>query len=445
MNISLGLPPNPKQLEFFKARARHIAYGGARGGGKSWGMRTKFIMLAVKYPGIQILLLRRTMPQLRENHIIPMLKTLRGIARYRVQDKVFEFYNGSRIVCGYCAAEVDALNYQGQAYDIIGMEEATQFTEQQMLWIVSSNRPSGPGYPTRMYYTCNPGGVGHQWVKRLFIDRDYQQSERPEDYVFIAAKVDDNYVLMQRDPDYKRQLENMPEEMRRAHLEGDWDLFMGQYFTEFRREIHVVSPFPIPDHWQRYRAFDYGLDMLACYWAAFDELGNCYVYNELCQANLIISDAAKEILNRTPDESKIECTFAPKDMWAANRATGKYQAEIFSEAGLRLTPVSNGRIDGWQNLLEWLHPVDDGTGEKRPRLRIFSNCTELIKDIPLLQHDEKNPSDCATEPHNITHSPDALRYLLDGRPRPAQILSPREADETIEYDDQIENFFDYGG
>lgn len=445
MNISLGLPPNPKQLEFFKARARHIAYGGARGGGKSWGMRTKFIMLAVKYPGIQILLLRRTMPQLRENHIIPMLKTLRGIARYRVQDKVFEFYNGSRIVCGYCAAEADALNYQGQAYDIIGMEEATQFTEQQMLWIVSSNRPSGPGYPTRMYYTCNPGGVGHQWVKRLFIDRDYQQSERPEDYVFIAAKVDDNYVLMQRDPDYKRQLENMPEEMRRAHLEGDWDLFMGQYFTEFRREIHVVSPFPIPDHWQRYRAFDYGLDMLACYWAAFDELGNCYVYNELCQANLIISDAAKEILNRTPDESKIECTFAPKDMWAANRATGKYQAEIFSEAGLRLTPVSNGRIDGWQNLLEWLHPVDDGTGEKRPRLRIFSNCTELIKDIPLLQHDEKNPSDCATEPHNITHSPDALRYLLDGRPRPAQILSPREADETIEYDDQIENFFDYGG
>ena len=253
MNISLGLPPNPKQLEFFKARARHIAYGGARGGGKSWGMRTKFIMLAVKYPGIQILLLRRTMPQLRENHIIPMLKTLRGIARYRVQDKVFEFYNGSRIVCGYCAAEVDALNYQGQAYDIIGMEEATQFTEQQMLWIVSSNRPSGPGYPTRMYYTCNPGGVGHQWVKRLFIDRDYQQSERPEDYVFIAAKVDDNYVLMQRDPDYKRQLENMPEEMRRAHLDGDWDLFVGQYFTEFRRDAHVIHPFKIPDHWQKYR------------------------------------------------------------------------------------------------------------------------------------------------------------------------------------------------
>ena len=445
MNISLGLPPNPKQLEFFKARARHIAYGGARGGGKSWGMRTKFIMLAVKYPGIQILLLRRTMPQLRENHIIPMLKTLRGIARYRVQDKVFEFYNGSRIVCGYCAAEVDALNYQGQAYDIIGMEEATQFTEQQMLWIVSSNRPSGPGYPTRMYYTCNPGGVGHQWVKRLFIDRDYQQSERPEDYVFIAAKVDDNYVLMQRDPDYKRQLENMPEEMRRAHLDGDWDLFVGQYFTEFRRDTHVIHPFKIPDHWQKYRAFDYGLDMLACVWAAFDELGNCYIYNEYHKSNMLIDQAAKAILDRTPDESEITATFAPFDMWAKNRATGLSQAEMFYNAGLRITKVQNSREDGWLNMAQWLHPVPDGTGGKKTRLKIFENCHELIRCIPAIQHDEKNPNDCAKEPHDITHMNDALRYLLDGRPSPAAIPATPDYDEPKTYDEQIDDFFDYGG
>lgn len=445
MNISLGLPPNPKQMEFFRARGRHVAYGGARGGGKSWAMRTKLIMLAVKYPGIQMLLLRRTMPQLRENHIVPMLSTLKGIAQYKSQEKVFEFYNGSRIVCGYCAAETDALNYQGQSYDVIGMEEATQFTEQQMDWIVSSNRPSGPGYPTRMYYTCNPGGVGHAWVKRLFIDRDYRNSERPEDYEFIPAKVYDNYVLMGRDPDYVRKLENLPEDMRRAHLDGDWDLFVGQYFTEFRRGIHVVTPFAIPDYWQRYRAFDYGLDMLACYWAAFDELGNCYVYNEYCAPNLIISEAAHRILERTPEESKIECTFAPRDMWATNRATGKYQAEIFEENGLRLTPVSNGRVAGWQNIAEWLHPVPNGVGGTQPRLKIFSNCTELIKDLPLLQHDDKNPSDCATEPHDITHAPDGLRYLLDGRPRPAEILAPKDEDEPLEFDDQIENFMDYGG
>ena len=296
-----------------------------------------------------------------------------------------------------------------------------------------------------MYYTCNPGGVGHAWVKRLFIDRDYRNSERPEDYDFIPAKVYDNYVLMERDPDYVRKLENLPEDMRRAHLDGDWDLFVGQYFTEFRRDIHVVTPFAIPDYWQRYRAFDYGLDMLACYWAAFDELGNCYVYNEYCAPNLIISEAAHRILERTPEESKIECTFAPRDMWATNRATGKYQAEIFAENGLRLTPVSNGRVAGWQNIAEWLHPVPNGVGGTQPRLKIFSNCTELIKDLPLLQHDDKNPSDCATEPHDITHAPDGLRYLLDGRPRPAEILTPKDEDEPLEFDDQIENFMDYGG
>lgn len=353
--------------------------------------------------------------------------------------------NGSRIVCGYCAAETDALRYQGQSYDVICMEEATQFTEQQMIWITSSSRPTINGFKARVYYTCNPGGVGHAWVKRLFIDRDYRRSERPEDYVFIPAKVQENYVLMKRDPDYIRILENMPDEMRRAHLDGDWDLFVGQYFTEFRRETHVVTPFAIPDHWQRYRAFDYGLDMLACYWAAFDELGNCYVYNEFCKPNLYIADAAQAILDHTADESKIVCTYAPRDMWATNRATGKTQAEMFADSGVRLSAVSNGRVDGWLNMANWLHPVPDGTGDLKPRLFIFENCAELIKNIPLLQRDDKNPSDCSTEPHDITHSPDALRYLLDGRPAPAEILAPRDEDDPIEYEDQVDNFIDYGG
>lgn len=385
------------------------------------------------------------MPDLRENHVIPLLQTTKGIATYNSQEKVFTFMNGSRIVCGYCAAETDALRYQGQSYDVICMEEATQFTEQQMIWITSSSRPTINGFKARVYYTCNPGGVGHAWVKRLFIDRDYRRSERPEDYVFIPAKVQDNYVLMQRDPDYIRILENMPDEMRRAHLDGDWDLFVGQYFTEFRRETHVVTPFAIPDHWQRYRAFDYGLDMLACYWAAFDELGNCYVYNEFCKPNLYIADAAQAILDHTADESKIVCTYAPRDMWATNRATGKTQAEMFADSGVRLSAVSNGRVDGWLNMANWLHPVPDGTGDLKPRLFIFENCAELIKNIPLLQRDDKNPSDCSTEPHDITHSPDALRYLLDGRPAPAEILTPRDEDDPIEYEDQVDNFIDYGG
>ena len=135
--------PYPKQIEFFKADTKYIAYGGARGGGKSWAARTKAILLALNYTGIQILLLRRTLAELRENHVIPLLKILKDIAVYKDKSKEFIFPNESRIVLGYCAAESDVLQYQGQAYDVIFLEEATQFTEFQFQTLTESNRPSG--------------------------------------------------------------------------------------------------------------------------------------------------------------------------------------------------------------------------------------------------------------------------------------------------------------
>ena len=128
--IELNIPsPNPKQQQFFEARARYNAYGGARAGGKSWAMRVKFVLLGLRYSGIQILLLRRTLPELTENHVNPLLRLLKGIATYNKQEKVFTFPNGARLKLGYCANEQDVLQYQGQAYDVIGMEEATMFTE----------------------------------------------------------------------------------------------------------------------------------------------------------------------------------------------------------------------------------------------------------------------------------------------------------------------------
>ena len=152
-------PPNPKQAEFLRATNRRIAYGGARGGGKSWAMRTKVILLALNYAGIQILLLRRTFPELRENHILPLQAQLSGVATYRELDKSFTFPNGSRIKLGYCLNDSDVLQYQGQAYDVIGLEEATQFTESQYIALTESNRLSGlvkAKFTPRMYFTCNP-------------------------------------------------------------------------------------------------------------------------------------------------------------------------------------------------------------------------------------------------------------------------------------------------
>ena len=416
--INLGEFPNPRQLEFFKARATYICYGGARGGGKSWAMRTKFVMLCGRYPGLKCLLLRRTLPELQENHVRPLQKLLIGAAKYREKDKAFTFSNGSLLKMGYCEREPDTLQYQGQEWDVIGIEEATHFTEKQYSDLTLSLRTSRDDFEPRMYLTCNPGGVGHAWVKRLFIDREYKDGEHPEDYLFIPAKVWDNSVLMRNNPGYVKKLLALPEDERRAMLDGDWDVYQGQYFSEFRRDLHVIDPIPIEPWWQVYRAIDYGLDRLACLWAAFDDLGNCFVFRELCVSNTIVSDAARLILSS--GNEPVTCTFMPFDLMGRSSQTGVSIYEAFSSSGLRGTPVNNPRVDGWLNLKEWLHPVDDGTGVKKPRLRIFSTCQELIRCLPQLQFAKTgNPSDAAQEPHEITHAPDALRYLLDGRPRPA--------------------------
>ena len=165
-----------------------------------------------------------------------------------------------------------------------------------------------------------------------------------------------------------------------------------------------------------YRALDYGLDRLACLWCAFDDVGNAYVFREICVSDTIVSDAARMILSA--GDEPVTATFMPSDLLGRSSQTGVSIFETFSSAGLQGTPVSNPRVAGWLNLKEWLHPVDDGTGTVRPKLRIFSTCTELIRCMPLLRFAEKgDPSDASTEPHEITHAPDALRYMMDGRPR----------------------------
>ena len=171
---------NPKQELFFTSEKRFTGYGGARGGGKSWAVQRKAVLLACYYAGIKILLLRRTYKDLERNHVRELEPLLRGFAKYSKQDKVFAFPNGSIIELGYCAAESDAQQYQGIEYDVIFFDEATQFTEVQFSMIYPSVRGTN-GFPKRIYLTCNPGGVGHEWVKRLFITRRYKEGENPDE------------------------------------------------------------------------------------------------------------------------------------------------------------------------------------------------------------------------------------------------------------------------
>ena len=163
-------PPSEKQTAFLKARTKHVGFGGARGGGKSWAVRTKAKLLALRFPGIKILIIRRTYPELLNNHINILMPELKGAARYNKSEKVFNFACGSTIKLGYCANDGDLLQYQGTEYDVIFFDEATQLTAYQMKTITACLRGVN-SFPKRVYYTCNPGGVGHQYIKRIFIDR----------------------------------------------------------------------------------------------------------------------------------------------------------------------------------------------------------------------------------------------------------------------------------
>ena len=415
-------PPNSRQKEFFKANARHIAYGGSRGGGKSWAMRTKFILLAIEYPNLKILLLRRTLPELRENHILPMQQILYGYAQYKDSEKAFVFPNGSRIKLGYCDTDADIYQYQGQEYHVIGLEEATHFTEAQKDFLTTCNRSTRTDFKPRMFYTSNPGNVGHAWFKRLFIDREYKNKEKAEDYIFIPARVYDNTILMESNPEYVEALENLPEELRKAHLEGDWNIFAGQYFKEFRNEKHVIEPFEIPTWWKRFVSIDWGYnDYCSVLWHTVND-SRVYTYRELHIRQTIASDVAKMIIDLNGNET-IDYYVASPDMWqkrGQDTMHGESIADNFYKLGLNLIKADNARVVGWQRVHEYLADAPDG----QPYWQVFSCCTNLIKCLPQLIHDKHKVEDVATEPHEITDSPDSLRYSLMSRPSPNKEYKP---------------------
>lgn len=189
-DIYIGTP-NAKQDEFLRCKKKYVAFGGARGGGKSWAVRCKAKLLAQRYPGIRMLLVRRTMPEIEANHLETLRLELAGTAVYRAEERRFVFGNGSVLQFGYCACDRDADRYQGAEYDVIFFDEATQLKEQWMRKLAACVRGVN-GFPKRIYYTCNPGGPGHGYIKRLFIDRRYEPGENGGEYAFIPARVTDN-------------------------------------------------------------------------------------------------------------------------------------------------------------------------------------------------------------------------------------------------------------
>lgn len=407
-----------------EATATEVLFGGAAGGGKSHGQLLDAFIYAMKYAGSKQLILRRTYADL-DKSLIRSAQALypRQYFTYNGSSHTGRFVNGSVIDFGYCATESDVFQYQSAEYDVIRFDELTHFTEFQYVYLISRLRGVN-NFPKQVKSSTNPGNVGHAWVKARFIDPAPPETliETPSGTrVFIPSKVDDNKYLMESDPEYKKRLMALPEAQRRALLEGDWNIFEGQYFSEFRQDVHVIDPFQIPKEWRRYRAFDYGLDRFACLWCAVSSDRDVFVYKEFCESDLIISEAAKKANDMNEKGEDIYATFAPPDMWTRTPESGKSKADMFIDAGMRITKASNAREEGWLAIKELMKIGADG----RARIHIFSNCRELIKCLPLLQIDPKRPTDCMTEPHEITHAPDALRYFAVQWTRPATIIEER--------------------
>ena len=420
-------PNRGPQTNFLAASEREVFYGGARGGGKSYAMLIDPLRYCHK-ENHRALLIRRTMPELRDliNHSQRLYSRAFPGAKWREQEKEWRFPSGAKIEFGYAENMTDALRYQGQSYTWIGIDELPQYPSPDIYnFLRSSLRSVDPSIPVYMRATGNPGNVGSQWVKEMFVDPiDPNTAFNVEittpkgiKYItrrFIPAKLQDNPYLMQTD-DYYAMLSSLPEVQRKQFLDGNWDAFSNAAFPEFNRDIHVVEPFEVPKGWQRFRAADWGYSSPACVlWFAIDYDNNLWLYRELYTQKITADVFARKVLTLERDEY-IRYGVLDASTWAKRGDVGPSIAETMIQVGCRWRPsdrTPKSRISGKLEIHRRLKLNDDK--KKEPGLRIFANCRNLLRTFPTLPLDDNNPEDINT--HVEDHAYDALRYGCMSRP-----------------------------
>lgn len=424
-DLEFYLQPKQRLLQDSIERFPVTFYGGAKGGGKSYSLRNILLARRFQYTGSNGVIFRRTYPELEANHIRPLFQEFPNLREFWNEGKkLLTLPNGSTLQFCHCNNDVDVDLYQGREFHDLGIDEAGQWTEASVRKLQGSNRSSKPGVKARTILTGNPGGIGHTWLKRIFIERRFNERERAEDYSFIQALVDDNPALIENDPEYVHRLNTEPNEaLRKAYRYGDWDIFAGQFFGEIRREVHLIKPFKIPEHWNRFGAYDFGFNHPAVFgWFAVDTDGNVYLYREFAKAQLRIDQFAEEI-NRYP-ETKDIIVSAGWDCWSKKaiirQGSPPTIAEEFLNHGITLARAKIDRVQGatqLRNYLAWQGRPDD-----RPRLFIFDTCPMTFDTITRMQVDPDHPEDVLKQdaadgdPMSGDDCYDMIRYGLMSRP-----------------------------
>jgi len=420
----IDIPLQPKQIELLNlvedSPATWIGYGGSRGGAKSHGARAVMLLRRLKYPGTRGLIFRRKYKDLWGNHIQPLFEQFPFMRNwYHMQNRELTLPNRSAIVFGYAEHSHDIKDFQGHSFMDIAPDEATHLEEDELVFLKTCNRwPGQPDRMCKMILTCNPGNVGHAFIKRVFLDKEYHEKENAEDYAFLQARAWDNvewarsalsalglsatdyyswpeekrFQFFIKRTDYGRTLDRLPQALRVGHLLGDWDQFAGQYFSIFDRKKHVVPAQQVQiEPWQtRWLSADWGFaHNSAIYWHAMTEKG-AVTYRECIVNNMSPRVLAQQIVEKTAGE-KIQDFVLSHDAFAArtSEATIALQmGEVLGQNGLP-APIEaehtrQARISGWQQMYSMLE-----SGE----WVISDACPRLIECLPTLTRDEKDLED----------------------------------------------------
>lgn len=480
---SLDKTPRAKLAHLLAHKVDWLLCGGAAGGGKSEALAYHAWELDRNIAGHHSLVLRTSLPELRRSFILRTIVRFAQTgddkrAKYANKDNVKAWWwdNGSITEFGYCNRDDDVGQFLSAEYDLVCFDESTQFSPYMLTMILGRLRTTtdkaARGARPHAILATNPGDRSHEWHKDLFVDPteegryivvydisdgmttddgqiDWErckivnripcpQTEKeladlhiesdPEKHLviaFVPFRSTDNPFL---DPSVRKGLNALPETERRQKRDGDWTAFTGRFFTSFERDIHIIDPFEVPDSWDHRIALDHGhAAPFACVFGAWDSDGNCYIYDECYEARLTPQEQAAKVLTKLQfvndkgrvQQRRLRRSVADPAVFGT-KGEGRSIAVQWADAGLRVEPASNPRIDGWANVREYLHRplVTDALGNEtrgQPKLFIFSSCRNLIRELANVRQDAHRPEDVDTRGDD--HAIDALRYLLMTRPR----------------------------